>query len=195
MILTSQQKDVCCIEPSPSVSLRCIDCPGNTKGGEYHCTIDLLFDWFEISCMTTDKFCFYLQNRLLKTSQTGGQRCSDTSPFSITWTANWLSMTHIKQFYLCMDKLELTGLNPGRVFNTRQGRACACHAVAVITKQPNLKLKTWPKHLLGLAFILPDLCGVISHHIDQPSLSKYDKYDSSIQKCLRLYFQSCVTLL
>jgi hypothetical protein len=33
--------------------------------------------------MTTDNFCFYLLNRLIKTSQTGGQRYSDTSPFSI----------------------------------------------------------------------------------------------------------------
>jgi hypothetical protein len=32
--------------------------------GEYHCTIDLLFDWFGISYMTTDNFCFYLQYRL-----------------------------------------------------------------------------------------------------------------------------------
>jgi hypothetical protein len=35
--------------------------------------------------MTTDNFCFYLQNRLIQTSQTGGQRYSDTSPFSIPW--------------------------------------------------------------------------------------------------------------
>ncbi len=33
--------------------------------------------------MTTDNFCFYLQNRLIQTSQTGGQWFSDTSPFSI----------------------------------------------------------------------------------------------------------------
>ncbi len=33
--------------------------------------------------MTTDNFCFYLQNRLFQTSQTGGQWYSDTSPFSI----------------------------------------------------------------------------------------------------------------
>jgi hypothetical protein len=33
--------------------------------------------------MTTDNFCSYLQNRLFQTSQTGGQRYSDTSPFSI----------------------------------------------------------------------------------------------------------------
>ncbi len=35
--------------------------------------------------MTTNNFCFYLQNRLIQTSQTGGQRYSDTSPFSIPW--------------------------------------------------------------------------------------------------------------
>jgi len=29
--------------------------------------------------MTTDNFCFYLQNRLIQTSQTGGQWYSDTS--------------------------------------------------------------------------------------------------------------------
>ncbi len=37
--------------------------------GKYHCTVDLLFDWFGISCMTTDNFCFYLRNRLIQTSQ------------------------------------------------------------------------------------------------------------------------------
>ena len=51
--------------------------------GKYHCTIDLLFDWFGISCMTTDNFCFYLQNKLIQTSPTGGQLYCDTSPFSI----------------------------------------------------------------------------------------------------------------
>jgi hypothetical protein len=53
--------------------------------GKYHCNVDLQFDWFGISCMTTDSFCFYLQNRLIQTSQTGGQRDSDTSSFSIPW--------------------------------------------------------------------------------------------------------------
>jgi hypothetical protein len=51
--------------------------------GKYHCTIDFLFDWFGISCMTTNNICFYLLNRLIQTSQTGGQWYSDTSPFSI----------------------------------------------------------------------------------------------------------------
>jgi hypothetical protein len=39
--------------------------------------------------MTTDKFCFYLQNRLIQTSQTGGQLYGDAFPFSIPWT--WVS--------------------------------------------------------------------------------------------------------
>ncbi len=47
--------------------------------GKYHCTVDLLFYWFGISCMTTDNFCFYLQNRLIQTNQTGGQWYSDTT--------------------------------------------------------------------------------------------------------------------
>ncbi len=57
-----------------------------------------------------------------------------------------------------MVKLKLTGQNLGQVFNSRLGHACICRAMAYITKQPNLNLKTWPKHLLGslpLAFALP----------------------------------------
>jgi hypothetical protein len=38
--------------------------------------------------MTTDNFCFYLQNRLIQTSQTGGQQYSDTYPFSIPCPSN-----------------------------------------------------------------------------------------------------------
>ncbi len=47
--------------------------------GKYHCTVDFLFDWFGISCMTTDN----LQNGLIQTGQTGGQLYSDTSPFRV----------------------------------------------------------------------------------------------------------------
>jgi hypothetical protein len=45
--------------------------------------------------MTTDNFCFYLQNRLIQTSQTGGQWYSDTSPYSIPWLSEViLSVTY-----------------------------------------------------------------------------------------------------
>jgi hypothetical protein len=49
----------------------------------YQCTIDLLFDWFGISCLTTGNFCFYLQNSLIQTSQTGDQWYSDTLVFPV----------------------------------------------------------------------------------------------------------------
>ncbi len=39
--------------------------------------------WFGISCMTTDNFCFYMQNRLIQTSQTGGNSTVILPPFSI----------------------------------------------------------------------------------------------------------------
>ncbi len=29
--------------------------PGNTKRGKYHCTIDLLFDWFGLVCFAKKK--------------------------------------------------------------------------------------------------------------------------------------------
>jgi len=50
--------------------------------------------------MTTENFCFYLQNRLIQASQTGGQWYSDTSPFSIPWP-NTLAYCNLaqKKFY------------------------------------------------------------------------------------------------
>jgi hypothetical protein len=42
--------------------------------------------------MTTDNFCFYSQNRLIQTSQTGGQWYSDTSTISIPWQGSRLMM-------------------------------------------------------------------------------------------------------
>ncbi len=57
-----------------------------------------------------------------------------------------------------MDKLKPTGQDLSRVFNSRLGCACICRAIAHITKRPNLKVRTWPKQLLGsllLAFVLP----------------------------------------
>jgi len=39
--------------------------------------------WLVWNRMRTEIFCFYLQNRLIQTSQTGGQWYSDTSSFSI----------------------------------------------------------------------------------------------------------------
>jgi hypothetical protein len=39
--------------------------------------------------MTSENFCFYLQNRLIQTSQTGGPCYSDTSPFCFPWLSRY----------------------------------------------------------------------------------------------------------
>jgi hypothetical protein len=57
-----------------------------------------------------------------------------------------------------MDKLQPTGQNMGRVFNTRSGRVYTCTLMFLLN--PNLKLKTRPKQLLGsfpLDITLPDV--------------------------------------
>jgi len=58
-----------------------------------------------------------------------------------------------------MDKLQLTGRNLVRVFNSRLCRMLVIgHGIVHITKQPDLNLKTWPKQLLGylpFAFAFP----------------------------------------
>jgi hypothetical protein len=78
---------------------------GNTKArGKYQCTIDLLFDWFGIGCMTTDNFCFYLQSRLIQTSHTGGPWYNDTSPFSIPCL--WLIYTQAAKCSTMLYRLE-----------------------------------------------------------------------------------------
>jgi hypothetical protein len=55
-------------------------------------------------------------------------------------------------------KLKLTGLNLGRIFNYRCRCASAWISTCASSKQPNLKLRTQPKPVLGylpLAFALP----------------------------------------
>ena len=54
--------------------------------------------------MTTDNFCFYLENRLIQSSQTGGQWYIDTSPFSIPWwNSNDLHTHQFRNFLLCLS--------------------------------------------------------------------------------------------
>jgi hypothetical protein len=72
--------------------------------GKHHCTVKHLFDWFWISCLTTDNFCFYLKNRLIQTSQTGGQWYSVTSPFSIPCPDHRMASQWFYQVPLCHDR-------------------------------------------------------------------------------------------
>jgi hypothetical protein len=48
-----------------------------------------------------------------------------------------------------MDKLQLKGQTQGRVFNSRNGCMKTVHLCWYEAKLYNLKLKTWPKQLLG----------------------------------------------
>jgi hypothetical protein len=47
--------------------------------------------------MTTEYFSFYLQNRLIQTSKTGGQWYSYTSPFSIPWLMGQRTLPSVKR--------------------------------------------------------------------------------------------------
>jgi hypothetical protein len=68
--------------------------------GKYHCTIDLLFDWFGLVCFANKNKNNQLSYSWFQTSQTGGQWYSDTSPFSIpcqlftkeTFRSSWKNM-------------------------------------------------------------------------------------------------------
>ncbi len=48
-----------------------------------------------------------------------------------------------------VDKLQITGQNLGRVYYFKYGRVHAVHFIRLGVKLPNLKLKTWPKQVLG----------------------------------------------
>jgi hypothetical protein len=75
--------------------------------------------WFGISCMTTDNFCFYFQNRLIQTNQTGGQRYSDTLPplvFPATSQSQTLRrISRSDEVKFCTRKLSMYFWQPGMV--------------------------------------------------------------------------------
>jgi hypothetical protein len=105
--------------------------------------------------MATDNLCFYLRNRLIQTSQTGGQWYGKTSPFSIPCL-----QPHLQMLNLAMDKLQLTGQILGRDFSSRNGRVHVTPFLCYGAKLPNSKLKAQPKQLIGflpLDMTLPDL--------------------------------------
>jgi hypothetical protein len=75
-----------------------------------HCTIDLLFVWFGLVCFANQNKNCQLSYSWFKTSQTGGQRYSDTYPFSIPCLQVSLSLSLNPQylFYailICLNNL------------------------------------------------------------------------------------------
>jgi hypothetical protein len=85
--------------------------------GKYHCTVDLLFDWFGLVCFENKKQKLSVVIQLLPNQSRGGQQYSDTSFFSYPWflasvlsvCANTRVRTHTNanrhNIYLIMDKL------------------------------------------------------------------------------------------
>jgi hypothetical protein len=73
--------------------------------------------------MTTDHFCFYLQNRLIQTGQTGGQQYSDTSPSSIPWHRYLREVDcsrHISSQKIHFNKSASSGRKQGQWVKTNQ---------------------------------------------------------------------------
>jgi hypothetical protein len=76
------------------------------------------------------------------------------------FTAWVIEILKLSQIYfhtncLSMDKLQITGQSLGQVFNFSIGHLYVVHLWCYKVKLPNLKLKTWPKQLLG--YLLLDI--------------------------------------
>ncbi len=61
--------------------------------------------------MIPNNFCFYLQNRQIQTGQTGGQRYTDTSPFSIPCADCQLRALYAEHYYAECFRLNVVALN------------------------------------------------------------------------------------
>ncbi len=85
--------------------------------GKYHCTIDLLLDWFGLVCFANKNKNCHLSYSWFQTDQTGGQQYSDTSPFSIPCTH---TDTHIHIDFYILDNNDINKIlfKPSRYSST-----------------------------------------------------------------------------
>ncbi len=74
--------------------------PGNAKGGSITVLLTSCLTGLESAVWHLTSFCFHLQNRLIQTSQTGGQQYSDTSPFSIPCSIFWTSSENNEYLFI-----------------------------------------------------------------------------------------------
>jgi hypothetical protein len=88
---------------------------GNTKGGSITVLLTSCLTGLESAVWQLTTFCFYWQNRLIQTSQIGGQRYSDTSPFSIPW---FYSIQRTSLFHFIFRRHEV------KVHTTEKRRTC-----------------------------------------------------------------------
>ncbi len=86
-------KVLSCMDTRSHLELKCFEPviwgflveSGNTKGGSITVPLTSCLTGLESGVWQMTFFLFYLQNRLIQISQTGGQRYGDTCPFSIPW--------------------------------------------------------------------------------------------------------------
>jgi hypothetical protein len=91
-----------------------------------------------------------------------------------------------------MDKLQLTGQNMDQVFNFKSVYLHAGHLCCYQVKLPNLKLKIWPKQLLG-SFPFDVALSVATSAIgtkELQALSMTSLFTSKFGTCFKLY-QKC----
>jgi hypothetical protein len=82
-ILTACRYSTSCPQLAPA---------GNTKGGSITVPLTSCLTGSELAVWQLTIFCFYLQNRLIQTIETGGQWYSGTSPFCIPWPRQYLCL-------------------------------------------------------------------------------------------------------
>ncbi len=113
---------------------------------KYHCTVDLLFDWFGISCLTTDNFCFYLLCRQIQTSQTGVNGTVILPPLV------FLGLTHRFTTITLTGSVKANGRKAqscsGWISYFKLGCFVVMHGLNILRARPHLKLKIRPRFCL-----------------------------------------------
>jgi hypothetical protein len=122
--------------------------------------------------MTTDNCCFYFQNRLIQTSQTGGQWYIDTFPFSIPWSTTKLHC--IPKFLKMQYRLFVCCVNDREGFITLPAGANAIRLFWRNFRHYQRKLSLAPEHLtvivMTICFMLCRLCRMSCFYISMLSV-------------------------
>jgi len=96
---------------------------GILKGGSIFVQLTSCLTGLESAAWQLTIFCFYLQNRLIQTGQTGSQWYSDTSPFSFPLNVPfpctvYQGLTHLKVCFAACRYISCKGEYDSRVFGS-----------------------------------------------------------------------------
>jgi hypothetical protein len=110
--------------------------------GKYHCAIDLLFNWFGLFCFANKNKNCQLSHSWFQTSQTGSQRYSDNSPFSIPYM--YLGMLLLRLKHVNLPKVTTVESIIGSILkiSIRDSERMNQHFIAfILQKNPSEKWK------------------------------------------------------